>query len=161
MKKRILSITIFIFLMLVSFNVKAASRFNSETVRINYDIYTNAKAEMERLKCNSSLHSQYMVDKCNTLELQKSTALSYMYNAREKDKSLVDDNVERALEENGQECSTVFSDKMQDILKKAFLAFYVAGPILLILFGSLDMISAVIAGDEKKRKALYIQKTNV
>jgi hypothetical protein len=157
MKKRILSITIFIFLMLVSFNVKAASRFNSETVRINYDIYTNAKAEMERLKCNSSLHSQYMVDKCNTLELQKSTALSYMYNAREKDKSLVDDNVERALEENGQECSTVFSDKMQDILKKAFLAFYVAGPILLILFGSLDMISAVIAGDEKKRKALYIK----
>ena len=34
------------------------------------------------------------------------------------------------------------------------MLFYIAGPILLLLFGSLDLTQSIVAGDEKRRKAL-------
>lgn len=157
MKKRIISITIFIFLLLVSISAKAASRYNISSVIQYREIYKNAVQEYEESNCDGTLYSQTNVDKCNSLNLKKTNALSFMYNARENNEELIDEETEKILEENGKECSSVFSTEIQDIIKKTFLLFYIAGPILLILYGSLDMVNAIVAGDEKKRKALFIK----
>ena len=157
MKKRIINITIFIFLLLVCINAKASARYTAASVNQYREIYKNAVQEYEENNCNGTLYSQTAVDKCNSLNLKKTNALSYIYNARENNKDLVDEETEKILEENGKECSTVFSTEIQDLIKKMFLMFYVAGPILLILYGSLDMVNAIVAGDEKKRKALFVK----
>lgn len=157
MKKRIINITIFIFLLLVCFNAKAASRYTVSSVIKYREKYLNAVQEYNENNCNSNLYSQTDVDKCNSLNLERINALSYIYNAKESNPDLVDRDTEKILEENGKDCSTVFNEDIQDIIKKAFLMFYIAGPILLILYGSLDMINAIVAGDEKKRKALFVK----
>lgn len=155
MKKRIISITIFLFLIFFIYNVKASVRYTATSVNTNYETYKNAMNEMANLKCDDTLYNQVTVDKCNSLALKKSTSLSHLFNAKNNDESLINDEINKVLEDNSTECNTVFSTEIQDILKKAFLLFYIAGPILLMLYGSLDMINAIIAGDEKKRKSLF------
>lgn len=156
MKKRIISITIFVIMVMsFIFGVKAKTEYTAASVNENLEKYRNAINEMTTLKCNNELYNQITVDKCNSLSLKKANALAYLFNARQSDESLMTDEIEKVLEENSSECNTIFSNELQDIVKKAFLLFYIAGPILLILFGTLDMTNAIIAGDEKRRKALF------
>ena len=157
MKKRIIRITIFVLLFIITFGVKAEIKYDIKGVNSNVELYNNAVKEMESLNCNGQLYSQATVDKCNNLELRKTNALAYIYNAREYDKSIVSKEGYKLIEDNDGSCSTVFSSSIQDLINKVFLLFYIAGPILLILFGSLDLTKAIVAGDEKKRKALYVK----
>ena len=156
MKKRILSITIFLLSFFVICGVKAAPEYDAAGVNTNYQRYQDAVNEMSSLNCSSTLYNQTIVDRCNELELQKTTSLSYIYNANEYDDDLVSGEAQNVIDSNSSQCSTLFSSEFQEAINKVFLLFYIAGPILLILFGSLDLTKAIVAGDEKKRKALYV-----
>ena len=155
MKKRIIRITIFVLLLLVSFGAKAAPSYDAATVNSQLEVYKSSSAEFDALGCNGTLTSQSTVDKCNTLGLAKTNALVYMFNAKEYDEDLISSEVQTVLDQNSSQCSSIFSSSIQNTLNKVFLMFYIAGPILLILFGSMDFFTAMVAGDEKKRKALY------
>lgn len=155
MKKRIISLTIFVLSFIAIFSAKAAARYDISGVNKHLQRYNDAVSELSSLNCDGELNNQSEADRCNNLNLQKATALAYMYNAREYDEDLTNDEVVGVLNSNSSDCSTIYSSELQDAINKVFLLFYIAGPILLILFGSLDLTRAIVAGDEKKRKALY------
>lgn len=155
MKKRIISLTIFVLSFIAIFSAKAAARYDISGVNKHLQRYNDAVSELSSLNCDGELNNQSEADRCNNLNLQKATALAYMYNAREYDEDLTNEEVVGVLNSNSSDCSTIYSSELQDAINKVFLLFYIAGPILLILFGSLDLTRAIVAGDEKKRKALY------
>jgi hypothetical protein len=155
MKKRIISITILFISLFIMSSAKAAKTYTAAGVNSSLENYKAAVSGLESLNCDGTLYNQSTVDKCNTLSLQKSTALTYIYNAREYDDELVGDDAEGVLEANSDECTSMISSQIQEIINKIYLMFYIAGPILVILFGSMDFMSAMLASDEKKRKAAY------
>lgn len=156
MKKRIISITIFVLSLILIFSVKAADKQYTEAdVNLKYAEYKNAVSEYSANNCEGTLYTKIEVNKCNSLGLTKSQALTYLFNAREYDKSLISDEINSVLEANSSSCSSIISSTLQEAINKIFILFYIAGPILLILFGSVDLTSAIVAGDEKKRKAAY------
>jgi hypothetical protein len=157
MKKRIIRITIFVILLLVSFGVNAEERYDIATVNSNLEIYNTATSEYASNNCEGTLTSQALVDKCNTLGKTRNNALVYLYNAKEYNEDLISSDVQAVLDQNSSQCSSVFSTDIQETFNKVFMMFYIAGPILLLIFGSMDFINAIVAGDEKKRKKLYTQ----
>ena len=156
MKKRIISITIFVISFLLILSVKAVDKpYTEADVNLKYSEYTNAVSEYNANNCDGVLYTKIEVNKCNSLGLTKTQALTYLFNARDYDKNLISDEINKTLDANSSICSSIISSELQDAMSKIFLLFYIAGPILLILFGSLDLTTAIVAGDEKKRKAAY------
>lgn len=156
MKKRIIRFTILVITLFTLFNVKAAvQQYDSAKINENVGIYNDTIAEMTSLGCDGTLTSQGLVNQCNTLELNKISAVAYLFNARVFDSSLITEDAQKILDSNQDNCSDMFSSNIKDILNKIFKMFYIAGPILLLLFGSMDFFNAIVAGDEKKRKANY------
>ena len=155
MKKRIISFTILFISFLCFFSVKAATEYTQAGVNQNLEKYKNASLEITTSNCSGNLYTSTAVNNCNTLELEKTRALTYLFNAKSFNKDLINDEVQKVLDANSSICSNVISNELQSAINKIFILFYIAGPILLILFGSLDLTSAVMAGDEKKRKAAY------
>ncbi|MBR4830417.1 MAG: hypothetical protein IKZ96_01445 [Bacilli bacterium] len=156
MKKRIISITIFVMSFFILYGVKAIeTQYTAADVNYKYIEYKNAMSEYSANNCDGTLYTKVEVNKCNSLGLTKSQALTYLFNAREYDKSLISDEINKVLESNKEQCGSIISSTLQDAINKVYILFYIAGPILLILFGSVDLTSAVVAGDEKKRKSAY------
>lgn len=156
MKKRIIRITIFVMLFFIVFSVKAANKtYTQSGVNSSYENYKSALTELKDLKCDGELYTQALVDKCNNIELQKSVSLTYLFNAKNNNKELIDSEIQKVLDSNEENCKTAVSKDLQDMINKIYLMFFIAGPILLIFFGSLDATKAIVVGDEKTRKGLY------
>ena len=156
MKKRIIRITIFVLLFFIVFSAKAVDKkYTQSGVNSNYENFKNALSESKDLNCDGELYNQILVDKCNTIELKKSVSLAYLFNANNNNKELINSEIQSVLDSNEENCKTAFSKDLQDMLSKIYLLFFIAGPILLIFFGSLDATKAIVVGDEKTRKALY------
>ena len=154
MKKRIISVTIFVISLFTFSTARASMTYDAKTVNEKFQKYTSAAAEIVNLKCDSTLTSSVTVDKCNNLALEKTRALAYLYNAKAYDSSLITSDIKKVLDDNSSKCNTTVSNELQAGLTKIFMLFYIAGPILLLLFGSLDLTQSIVAGDEKRRKAL-------
>ena len=155
MKKRIIRFTIFLIALFTLTNVKAVEEFTSAKVNEKVGIYNDAVAEMASLRCDGTLTSQALVNQCNELELNKISAVAYLFNAETRDSSLITTEARTIMDNNKDNCSDMFSSDLKEFLNKIFTMFYIAGPILLLLFGSIDFFNAMVAGDEKKRKANY------
>ena len=155
MKKRIIGLTIFLISFFTIFSVKAQSDYTAALVNENYEKYKNAVSGLSANNCEGTLYTNNVVNKCNSFGYEKSQSLTYLYNAREYDKNLISDEINKVLDANESSCSTIMSASLQNAIDKIFILMYIAGPILLILFGSIDLTTAIVAGDEKQRKAAY------
>ena len=135
MKKRIIRITIFVLLLLVSFGAKAAPSYDAATVNSQLEVYKSSSAEFDALGCNGTLTSQSTVDKCNTLGLAKTNALVYMFNAKEYDEDLISSEVQTVLDQNSSQCSSIFSSSIQKYFKQSiFNVLYSRSNIINIIW---------------------------
>ena len=155
MKKRIIGLTIFLISFFTIFSVNAQSDYTAALVNENYEKYKNAVSGLSANNCEGTLYTNNVVNKCNSFGYEKSQSLTYLYNARDYDKNLISDEINKVLDANESSCSTIMSASLQNAIDKIFILMYIAGPILLILFGSIDLTTAIVAGDEKQRKAAY------
>ena len=92
------------------------------------------------------------VNACNDFELKKSLELSKLYKYEESNDECYNASIQQVLDDNRNKCSSIIDEDLKDLLKKILIIFYLVGPILVVIFGSLDFTKAVVASDEKVMK---------
>ena len=92
------------------------------------------------------------VNACNDFELKKSLELSKLYKYEESNDECYNASIQQILDDNRNKCSSIIDEDLKNLLKKILMIFYLVGPILVVIFGSLDFTKAVVASDEKVMK---------
>lgn len=151
MKKKyigILLIIFSIFLNLTSVEAKTCAEIDEYVNK-----YNSIKDELSTLDCTKVDDSE-IVNKCNKLNLQKNNILSEIYRINENEKGCTTqlEKTQAILKENEDECGVVLGDTVDKWVNTAMGAFYIIGPVLVILFGTLDFGKATISDDKEALK---------
>lgn len=146
MKKIFIEILFVIFSMTLNFTHAEAKTCAEIDEQI--DKYYNIKDELSTLDC-TKVEDSSIVNKCNNLNLQKNNILSEIYRINENEKSCTTqiNKTKAILKENENECGIVLGDTIDKWLNFLMGLFYIIGPILVILFGTLDFGKATISND--------------
>lgn len=151
MKKFFPIIIIFIFSIFLNFTHVEAKTCAEIDEQINK--YYDVKDELSKLDC-TKVEDSSIVNKCNSLNLEKNNILSEIYRINENEKSCPSQTkkTESILKENESECGVVLGDTFDKWVNNVMGAFYIIGPILVILFGTLDFGKATISNDKDALK---------
>ena len=120
------------------------------TIDIKISNYNEYNQSLSTLDCTNSSDEQNVIT-CNDLNLKKNLILSELMKANDEGKicESKQSEVDNIIEANKERCDSVFGEEFVDIINNIMTIFYVLGPILLIVFGSLDYTKATASGDEK------------
>lgn len=151
MKKFFVGILLTIFSMFLNFTHVEAKTCAEIDEQINK--YYTIKDELSALDC-TLVEDSTTVNKCNNLNLQKNNILSEIYRINENEKSCTTQisKTEAILKENEDECGVVLGDTLDRWVNVVMGAFYIIGPVLVILFGTLDFGKATISNDKDALK---------
>lgn len=151
MKKISFGILIVIFSIFLNFTHVQAKTCAEIDEQINK--YYTIKDELSMLDC-TKVEDSSIVNKCNNLNLQKNNVLSEIYRINENEKQCTTqlNKTEAILKENENECGVVLGDTINKWVNTIMAAFYIIGPVLVILFGTLDFGKATISSDNEALK---------
>ena len=145
---------LFIFLFMNISNVSALSCSDISTEISNYNKVQN---DIKNTDCSNTKDSK-IVNTCNKNYQAKSEIITtlYKYKVDSENRNLnctsQVSQIDSIVKENQEECSLLFGDLLTNATKVFMGLFYILGPILVILFGSLDYTKAVVANDAKELK---------
>lgn len=146
MKKKIIGLLIFIFCIFFNLNVVSAKT----CAEIDNDInkYNEIKDKLSTLDC-TQVDDTTIVNQCNKYNLEKNTILSEIYRINESKPSCSAQitKMETILKENENNCGKIFDDTIDKWISFIMGLFYIIGPILVIVFGTLDFGKATISSD--------------
>ena len=118
-----------------------------------YNSYTAYENEITSVGCKTSTTlTRNDVNKCNNLSLQSSYELSRLFKYSDNYEECFNDDMNTLIEDKKESCSPLFNDNIKKILKRLLTILFILGPILVIVFGSLDFTKAVVASDQKSMK---------
>ncbi len=151
MKKIYFIITIL--LLSFFFNVINVSAQSCADIEKDVDEYYQITDKLLNIDCTKTEDSK-VVNMCNDLNLQKNVILSNLFTAKEHKISCenTQDKVDVILKDNEENCGKIFNDTIDNLINNVMTVFYIAGPILLILFGTLDFSKATILSDQQALK---------
>lgn len=131
-------------------NVSAQSCANIEK---EVDNYYKIVDRLSSIDCSKTEDSK-IVNECNDLNLQKNVSLNELFRAEEHgiDCNNTKEKVKVIIKDNERNCGKVFNSTIDDMINFVMAIFYVVGPILLILFGTLDFSKATISSDAQALK---------
>ena len=146
---------IFIFFFCFSNKVYAV---NCADLQEQINAYNSYKSELSNLDC-SDTSSLTMVNNCNNYNMQKNMVVSDLMRINEKGYKCdsLKSQIDTIINENKENCGKVFGVELDNIVNNIMIMFYIIGPILLIIFGSIDYARAVVASDEKELKKANIR----
>lgn len=131
------------------FSINSVKAYSCAEIQKNIDKYNEIKKELSKLDCTIT-NDEKVVNSCNSLRLNKNAILTNIYHS--KDDSNKCDNIRNSvddiLKENENNCGTVFNGDLKKFTNKVMNLFYIVGPILLILFGTLDFSRATVSGEK-------------
>lgn len=131
------------------FSINSVKAYSCAEIQKNIDKYNEIKEELSKLDCTIT-NDEKVVNSCNSLRLNKNAILTNIYHS--KDDSNKCDNIKNSvddiLKENENDCGTVFNGDLKKFTNKVMNLFYIVGPILLILFGTLDFSRATVSGEK-------------
>ena len=131
------------------FSINSVKAYSCAEIQKNIDKYNEIKEELSKLDCTIT-NDEKVVNSCNSLRLNKNAILTNIYHS--KDDSNKCDNIRNSvddiLKENENNCGTVFNGDLKKFTNKVMNLFYIVGPILLILFGTLDFSRATVSGEK-------------
>ena len=124
--------------------------------------YYDIEDKLEELDCRDN--SDYEnVSKCTNANINKSLILSKIFKYCENSSLCDNATIQSVLNDNKDNCSNVVGSTLSDLYKRVSTAFYILGPFLLIIFGSLDFAKIVAMSDpetlKKSRKNFSIRLT--
>ena len=149
MKKKISYILIFLFIFLFTNKVSALTCSEIDIEISNYNKIVN---DLSKLTCTNVTDAK-VAKECNTNYQAKSQSISQLYQMKNK---IEGSNIEckaqiasinKIVEDNKDTCGQVYGSLLVDAQKTFMTVFYILGPILVILFGSLDYTKAVMSSD--------------
>lgn len=151
MKKNYIGILLIIFSIFLNFTHVEAKTCAELDETINK--YYTIKDGLSSLDC-TKVEDSSIVNKCNNLNLQKNSVLSEIYRISKNEKQCTTQisKTESILKENEKECGVVLGDTFGKWVDSVMGAFYIIGPVLVILFGTLDFGKATITSDKDALK---------
>lgn len=154
MKKKILYVFFALFFFFINMNFVSADDCGEIQEKINN--YNNYVKQLKALDCtdNSNLDSVTM---CNDYNIRKNIVVTELMKLNDEGnicKSKQKD-VDNIIKENEDNCGKIFDDDFNKFVNGVMAVFYILGPILLILFGSLDFAKATVSSDEKALKKAW------
>lgn len=155
-------IKIFIIIILFTFtffpNLVYAKTVTRQTIDSLVEQYNEVDEELEELDCSDSADEE-VVTNCTNSHMNKSLILSKLFKYCEKSDYCDSAQVQRILEDNKDKCSNVVGSSLSDLYNYVVTAFYILGPFLLIIFGSIDFAKIVTMSDpgtiKKSRKDFF------
>lgn len=145
---KIRKIGIILILILSFFSIDNVSAMSCADIDKEIKNYELINSELSKYNCED-VENEDTVSKCNKLGLKKNASLSEIYRISENEKecSSKADEAKKIIDANKDKCGVVLGDFVNNILNYFMGIFYIAGPLLLILFGTLDFSKATISGE--------------
>lgn len=152
MKKliRYLFIIMFIFFLGI-LPVNASEECTSVTTEIdNYNTYVKL---LNSIDCTDNA-DESNVATCNEFNVRKNLAVTKIMKVNDEKNVCKNEKskVNKIIKENKDNCGKIFDDDFSDFVNKVMVFFYILGPILLILFGSLDYAKATVSSEANALK---------
>ena len=163
MKKKILYFIIPLFLFFLGISTVFAD--NCSTVKNKIDNYQSYKDVLSSIDCTDDADINNVAT-CNELNVKKNIVVTELMKLNEENNicSTYRSQVDTIIKENEDKCGKIFNSDFNKFVNNVMALFYIAGPILLILFGSLDYAKATVSSERdafKKAKSERDKKENV
>ena len=145
----IIIIITFLFFINIS-NVNAAT---CADIKKEIKHYNSIQTDLDKLDCTNDTDAT-IVNSCNKLNLQKSEQISKLYRYKETNSNCknVIKQIDEIMEENKDNCSLVSDGFIERTTDYFMSIFYILGPILVIIFGTLDYTKAIVINDPQALK---------
>lgn len=159
-KKFALYIFVILYLFCINVNtVHAEDCVSLKTQIDNYDAYTEL---LSTLDCTND-GDLSNVATCNEINVKKNVVVTKILKAQDEKKvcSNEQSRVDQIIEDNKNKCSKIFDDSFTNFVNGVMVVFYILGPILLLLFGSLDFAKATASAEEdalKKASTKFVKR---
>lgn len=154
----ILSIFIFFFNVNVVFSTEITNSEEESSTKCNYqqrkiDEYKDLTDQLIGIDCTDTSNETNVII-CDDSKLKKNLIVTEFMKLNEEKSICSDkqDEVDAIIEENKDKCGKIFDDSFSDFVNGFMVFFYILGPILLILFGSLDFAKATVSSDQEALK---------
>lgn len=146
MKKKILYFIIPLFLFFLGINTVFAD--NCSTVKNKIDNYQSYKDVLSSIDCTDDADINNVAT-CNELNVKKNIVVTELMKLNEENNicSTYRSQVDNIIKENEDKCGKIFNSDFNKFVNNVMALFYIAGPILLILFGSLDYAKATVSSE--------------
>lgn len=119
-----------------------------------YDSYVNLLSSID---CTDN-SNETNVATCNEFNVRKNIIVTDLM--KKSDEKQICSNekrkVNQIIKENKDNCGQIFNEDFNKFVKNVMIIFYIAGPILLILFGSLDFAKATVSSEKDALKKASI-----
>ena len=151
MKKACFKIILFLFI-IIFVPISVEAKINCSDISTEVEHYDEIVENMKDLDCDN-IEDPTTVAKCNKYSLEKSYSLSKIFSFYYDKKTKCSKKLLKPIvEENKDECTSVFGTTLKDIANYGFKLFYITAPFLLIIFGMLDFSKIVVMNDPKTIK---------
>ena len=152
MKKKfiyIIILTIMLFFLGMN-NVYAKDCDKIDVMITKYESYND---ELKTINCSDNSNEEN-VRKCDTYNMNKNLIVINLMRLRDQDNICSNQvsQVDQIIEENEDTCHVVKNDELNSLVSIIMKIFYIIGPILLILFGTLDYTKATVSSEKDALK---------
>ena len=146
MKKKTLYFIIPLFLFFSGISTVFAD--NCSTVKNKIDSYNLYKDTLSTYDCTDDSDVNNVAT-CNELNVKKNIVVTELMKLNEENNicSTYKSQVDNIIKENEDKCGKIFNSDFNKFVNNVMTLFYIAGPILLILFGSLDYAKATVSSE--------------
>ena len=149
-KKLIKIFLVFVIFFIFTNNVQAISSGEIDKKISEYNSY---KEKLSKLDCTNENDADVVHD-CNTYRMQRNSIVTELMRLNEHNEipKAKQSAVTKIIKENEDHCGKIFDDDFTKMINTVMKLFYIIGPILLILFGTLDYSKVVIASSQDALK---------
>lgn len=115
-----------------------------------YDSYVNL---LNSIDCSDN-SNETNVATCNEFNVRKNLIVTDLMKKSDEKQICSSEKrkVNKIIKENKDNCGQIFNEDFNKFVKNVMMIFYIAGPILLILFGSLDFAKATVSSEKDALK---------
>lgn len=119
-----------------------------------YDSYVNLLSSID---CTDN-SNETNVATCNEFNVRKNIIITDLMKKSDEKQICPNEKrkVNQIIKENKDNCGQIFNEDFNKFVKNVMIIFYIAGPILLILFGSLDFAQATVSSEKDALKKASI-----
>lgn len=135
-----------------------SAKENCTSVKSRLDLYDSYEETLKNTDCTDT-SDVTIVNTCNDANVQKNLIITELMKLKEQGKICENEKtkVDKIIDDNKDTCGQIFDDDFNNFVNNALTMFYVIGPILLILFGSLDYAKATTSTEKDALKKANIR----
>lgn len=132
---------------------QVCAKENCTSVKLELEKYETYTKMLNTIDC-SDTGSESNVAICNEYNVRKNLVITELMKKNDEKKICSNEKkqVNKIIKENEDNCGQIFSEEFNDMVNSVLVIFYIAGPILLILFGSLDFAKATVSAEQDALK---------